>query len=321
MKHSWKAPPKLQALSYRVLPSRRRVIYLLDYLSERALNLAETQEYISRKLLGNEPFLVGRPGGTESEGLYFFLHNRLATRRPRRKPYSAWFRQFSTIQAGVTHHNDIDLDVFSQSYLQSVLDSDLLAYGQFAPGALGVMRTLSDMGRPITQFDSLEPWLAMENNIRPWTLALEGKKVLVIHPFVESIAHQYSNRKRISGVKEFLPNFSLNLIAPPVTHAGEKSDKTWKENLQELIDRVVNEDFDVALIGAGAYGLPIGQAIKDNGRQALHLGGITQLLFGVTGNRWVSHIQLGKYVDDTWIRPSDKERPHGHTSVEGGAYW
>lgn len=321
MKHSWKAPPKLQALSYRVLPSRRRVIHLLDYLGERALNLAETQEYISQKLLSNEPFLVGRPGGTESEGVYFFLHSRLATRRPRRKPYSTWFRKFSTVQAGVTHHSDIDLDDFSGSYVQSILASDVLAYGQFAPGALGIMRTLSDIGRPITHFDSLEPWVCMENNIPPWTLTLEGKKVLVIHPFVQSIARQYGNRQKITGVKEFLPDFSLSLVAPPMTHAGEKSNKGWNEHLQELIGRVVDQDFDVALIGAGAYGLPVGKAIKDSGRQALHLGGITQLLFGVTGNRWASHSQLGKYADDTWTRPSDKERPHGHTSVERGAYW
>ena len=321
MKHSWKAPPKLQALSYRVLPSRRRVIYLLDYLSERALNLAETQEYISRKLLGNEPFLVGRPGGTESEGLYFFAHNRLATRAKNRRPYSPWFRKYSQVYSGITHKSDEDLDYFNQTYLSAVLSSDLLAFGQFAPGALGITRTISDMGAPITHFDSLEPWVCMHKDIRPWTFALEGKKVLVVHPFTESISKQLARKTEITGVKDFLPEFSYKLVAPPVTFAGERSEVRWRDNLASLVNTVANEDFDVALIGAGAYGLPLGSAIRASGRQAIHLGGITQLLFGVSGSRWGEKAGPTGMADSTWIRPSENEKPSGHKLVENGAYW
>ena len=224
MKHSWKAPPQLQALSYRVLPSRRRVIHLLDDLGRRALDLAETQEFVSQKLLSNKPFLLGRPGGTESEGLYFFAHNRLATSAKKRRPYSLWFRKYSQIYSGITHDNDEDLDEFNRMYLSAVLSSDMLAFGQFAPGALGITRTMSDIGAPITHFDSLEPWVCMQNDIQPWTHALEGKKVLVVHPFTESISTQLARKSEITGVKDFLPEFSHQLVAPPVTFAGEKSE-------------------------------------------------------------------------------------------------
>lgn len=304
-----------------MLPSRRRVVHLLDGLKQKSLNLAPTQVYITQKLSSNEPFLLGRPGGTESEGVYFFHRQRLGSRQKTKKPYSAWFRKFSTVYSGITHNNDIDLDRFSSIYLRSVLASDVLAFGQFAPGALGIVRTLSDTGTPITHFDSLEPWVCRENNVDPWTLALGGKKVLVIHPFVKSITRQFDRRAEITGVKDFLPFFNLKTLAPPVTFAGEGSDKSWVDNLNGLIEQVNSEDFDVALIGAGAYGLPIGEAIKHGGRQAIHLGGITQLLFGVSGKRWESHSQLEKYVDDTWIRPYEEEKPAGHISVEAGAYW
>lgn len=321
MKHSWKAPPKLQALSYRVLPSRRRVIHLLDYLGERALNLAETQEYISQKLSSNEPFLVGRPGGTESEGLYFFAHHRLATRAKTRKPYSPWFKKYSQVYSGISHNNDEDLDEFNRIYLSAVLSSDMLAFGQFAPGALGITRTMSDIGAPITHFDSLEPWVCMQNGIQPWTKALEGRKVLVVHPFVESISKQLARREEITGVKDFLPEFSHELVSPPVTFAGEKSEASWSENLAILVDTVANKDFDVALIGAGAYGLPLGEAIRAGGKKAIHLGGITQLLFGIAGGRWGNNAGPTGMADSTWVRPSEGERPSGHKLVEDGAYW
>ena len=45
-------------------------------------------------------------------------------------------------------------------------------------------------------------------------------------------------------------------------------------------------DFEIAIIGAGAYGLPLGAFIKKIGRQAIHLGGATQILFGVRRARW-----------------------------------
>ena len=321
MKHSWKAPPRLQALSYRVLPSRRRVLNLLHYLGEQELDLARTQEHITQKLSTDEPFLLGRPGGTESEGVYFFLHNRLGTRKKHQRPYTAWFRKYSTVQAGITHNSDTDLDFFTTAYLQAILASDMLGYGQFAPGALGIIRTLSDIGRPITHFDSLEPWGCVEKGVQPWTLALEGKRVLVVHPFVESIRKQFDRRAEVSGVRDFLPNFALDIVAPPVTHAGQGSDTVWVDNLNELIEKVKANSFDVALIGAGAYGLPLGEAIKHSGRQAIHLGGITQLLFGISGRCWDSHSQLQKYMDGTWVRPSEQEKPAGHTSVEAGAYW
>lgn len=296
-------------------------MHLLDVLKQKSLGLAHAQDYITQKLSSNEPFLLGRPGGTETEGVYFFLHNRLGSRKPRRKPYTGWFRKFSTIQAGVTHNSDTELDHFTATYLQSMMASDMLAFGQFAPGALGIVRTVSDMGKPITHFDSLEPWKCLDKNIDPWTLALAGKKVLVVHPFVGSITKQFDRREEITGVKDFLPVFDLKTLSPPVTFAGEGSDKAWLDNLNELIELVNAQDFDVALIGAGGYGLPVGEAIKHSGRQAIHLGGITQLLFGVSGKRWESHSQLEKYVDDTWIRPSEEEKPAGHTSVEAGAYW
>ena len=42
-------------------------------------------------------------------------------------------------------------------------------------------------------------------------------------------------------------------------------------------------DFDVALIGCGAYGFPLAAKLKTAGKQAIHLGGVLQALFGIKG--------------------------------------
>lgn len=321
MKHSWTAPPTLQALSYRVLPSRRRVISLLENLHESAQDLEEVQIYIRRQLEIGEPFLLGRPGGTESEGLYFFLHHRLAARKAGRKPYSEWFRKYAKIYSGINHQSDADLDQFNRIYLESILASDMLAFGKFAPGSLGLTRTARDTGSQICHFESLEPWKSLQLGIDPWTLGLADKKVLIVHPFTESIHSQLRRRTKVTGVKDFLPPFSYEVVSPPVTFADGATEKSWVEYHRELVGKVSAKNFDVAIIGAGSYGLPLAAAIKESGRQAIHLGGITQLLFGILGSRWETQAEIRRIVDSTWVRPREEERPNGHQPVEKGAYW
>ena len=321
MKHALRLPPSLQDLSYQVIPARVEVTRLLKRIHSASLGLEEIHKHVRQKLSVGKAFLVGRPGGTESEGVDFFLRHRLGTRKTRRKPYPAWFRKYAKIYSGISHTSDIDLDQFNKIYLQSILESDIIGFGRFAPGALGLVRNACEMGSTVYHFELLEPWRAIHAGIEPWTSGLADKRVLIIHPFVDSIAQQLDRRSEITGVKDFLPDFSHELLSPPVTFAGEPSDKTWVDHLSELVKRVDAKKFDVALIGAGAYGLPIGAAIKASGRQAIHLGGVTQLLFGVAGKRWKEEPTLSGMVDSTWISPSLNERPPGHRLVEAGAYW
>ena len=294
---------------------------LLKLLDDGSGGLAETQNRIRQTLATEDPFLVGRPGGTESEGVYFFLHHRLGTRKTKRRPYPAWFRKYARVYSGISHANDIDLDEFNNIYLQAILQSDMLGFGRFAPGALGLIRNAKNMGSTVYPFEFLEPWRAIQAGSEPWTSGLAGKRVLIVHPFVNSIARQLARKSEITGVKDFLPDFSYELVSPPVTFAGSSTQKVWAEHFRELVETVNVRNFDVAIIGAGAYGLPLGAAIKASGRQSIHLGGVTQLLFGIAGNRWKGESSLAGVIDSSWITPSPEERPSGHDLVEAGAYW
>ena len=88
-----------------------------------------------------------------------------------------------------------------------------------------------------------------------------------------------------------------------------------------MFEQAMKTDFEVAIIGCGAYGFPLAAKIKSSGRSAVHMGGAVQLLFGIKGKRWDTHPVIGKMYNEYWVRPDDSERPKGLEAVEGGCYW
>lgn len=165
------------------------------------------------------------------------------------------------------------------------------------------------------------PWLF--NN--PWTQWLKGKRVLVVHPFVDSIQHQYHyNRTRLFKNPDVLPEFKELLCLKAVqTQAGEKVQfKDWFEALHYMENEIDKFDYDVAIIGCGAYGMSLAAHVKRQGKVALHLAGWTQMLFGVYGERWMSQqMQYRDVINSYWIRPTGNEVISNASKIENGAYW
>ena len=93
--------------------------------------------------------------------------------------------------------------------------------------------------------------------------------------------------------------------------------RDWFHALEELRAEMETGDYDVALVGAGAWSLPLVAHAKRIGKKGMHLGGALQLLFGIKGGRFDS---WGVY-NEHWIRPLDRERPANHREMENGAYW
>ncbi len=164
---------------------------------------------------------------------------------------------------------------------------------------------------------------------KPWTLALEGKKVLVVHPFVETIKSQYERIDKVFPNVTILPKFQLEVMPAVQTAGGGKSQfKDWFEALDYMKSEIDKRDFDVCLLGCGAYGFPLASHIKRMGKQAIHLGGVLQLLFGIKGRRWET-VQMyqnqfpyaATYYNDFWVRPLQSETPQESNKVEGACYW
>lgn len=156
----------------------------------------------------------------------------------------------------------------------------------------------------------------------PWSRALAGKKVLIVHPFAKTIETQYQKREHIWANLDVLPEFELHTIKAVQTIAGEKSKfDTWFDALHHMEQQMDAIDYDIAIIGCGAYGFSLAAHAKRKGKKAVHLGGATQILFGIKGKRWDDMPAVNKFYNEYWVRPLPEETPIRNENVEGGCYW
>lgn len=167
--------------------------------------------------------------------------------------------------------------------------------------------------------EDLEPFFTS----KPWTAALEYKKVLVVHPFAETIEMQFQVREKLFE-NNLLPDFELTTIKAVQSIANEQTQfADWFEALDSMKQQISAKDFDICLLGCGAYGFPLAAFVKSLGKKAIHLGGVTQLLFGIKGKRWEDFVvyPYTNLYNENWVRPGAKERPKNANVVEGACYW
>ncbi len=284
----------------------------------RAVHADEAGSAIARATLAaGGPCLIARIGSGELACVSFYT--RWRSDRVVRLPYPHGLRRVLRVNAGVFPTDDASLDRFSEVFLDAVSHTDVMGVwfnrnehrivGRYCPDA------------QLVGLEGLNCVLRRD----PWSAELAGKVVLVVHPFARTIESQYRTRRTLLFENpRVLPEFELKTLVAVQSSAGnECAYPSWIDALSSMRERIANIDFDVAIIGAGAYGLPLGAAVKDLGRQAVHLGAATQLLFGVRGRRWEveSPDDIALLFNEYWVRPSAEETPEGAGSVEGGCYW
>jgi hypothetical protein len=203
---------------------------------------------------------------------------------------------------------------FYDEMISSCSQVDLL--GSWADGESHFSKLLSKT--QICHLHDLEPYY----HKNPWSHALAGRKVLVIHPFAETIKEQYAKRQHLFVDPEVLPEFELITYPSVQSIAGSSvAHASWHDALEAMTKDTLRYDFDVAILGCGAYGFPLAARLKRAGKQAIHLGGATQILFGIKGKRWDGHPLISKLFNTYWTRPSAVEKPQRADVVEGGCYW
>ena len=218
-----------------------------------------------------------------------------------------------------------EIERFCELMLKSAAQVDILGSWQdneqfinFAP----------DMKR--VKLMLLEPFW----NASPWTKALEGKKVLVVHPFARSIEKQYNEQRNLLfDNPDIIPLFELSTIEAVQSIGGQAPGfNSWFEALAHMQKQIDHINFDICLLGCGAYGFPLAAYVKSKGKKAVHLGGALQLLFGIRGKRWENpdygvkawNIPYGSYLslmNEHWIRPKKNDIPLNANQVEDACYW
>lgn len=171
-----------------------------------------------------------------------------------------------------------------------------------------------------TQLQHLEPYFFE----KPWTNQLEGKTVLVFSPFAESIERNFKNLDKIWNNK-IKPNFKLKAFyypfAIPINSEAKQKYGTSQKIFGEYTDLLRSEIFDVGIFGTGHTSLFFVTECKRLGKAGIHLGGSTQILFGVKGQRWREIQQFQPFFNEYWTDPLEREKPDLRFLVEGGAYW
>ncbi len=277
---------------------------LLDRLStDSAARLIEVS------ISEGKPYLVGRLGSVESRLVAEYLF--------KGSSYSRLTLNQAHRNAGIFPVGKKSLDEAAIRLYSSLGAVDLLGIWD-SPYQFRLVDKLPLTPRTC-DLAALEPWWSVE----PWSRVLSGKRVLVVHPFVETIERQHLRSSHIHpNSPSLLPEFDLICVRPPQTLGHDRDGfRSWNDALSRLVERVSMIPFDVALIGCGAYGLPLGAAIKQMGKPAVHLGGALQLLFGIRGRRWEAMPQYLSLMNDAWVRPSSSETPLLAGAVDGGCYW
>lgn len=260
------------------------------------------------------PYMVGRFGSVELQVTieeYLGIKKKIDSRN-RLLSNNAGF--FPADEENTFHFSEVMLDAMSLSDIQGVW---YLCYEDYA------IKRLLPCSTKILEARYLEPWF---NTKEPWTKSLQGKKVVVVHPFVNTIEMQYEKRKLIFPQNpEFLPEFELKTVRAVQTAAGAVDSRfdTWFDALDYMYAEVMKHDFDVAIIGCGAYGYPLAAMLKRAGKQAIHLGGVVQAMFGIKGKRWLDDPNpiIRNLYNEHWVFPNNDETPVAAKTVEGGCYW
>jgi hypothetical protein len=269
-------------------------------------------DYIKDMILSNKPFLAGRLGSCELNVVVKSIGVRLGINKEVKENA---VKQLCN-NAGFFPNNQQEIMKFGKLMTNSIQEVDLLGVWYNVMEDYIVKNYSNNI--KLSELMALEPYY----HTNPWSKALEGKNVLVIHPFESSIQKQFQRREKLFDDKNVLPKFNLKTLKAIQTIAGQKTEfRDWFEALDYMYNKAINIDFDIAIVGCGAYGFPLSAKLKHAGKQSIHMGGATQILFGIKGNRWDNDPIISKFYNEYWIRPDTSEIPQGAKTVEDACYW
>ena len=286
--------------------------------------------YIADKLMRDEVFMLPRIAGVENE----LAMRSIITLRNMDEQHSEknLFHNLKKIGPTMKRHAGIKFTgidsvyKYAKMYMSAFHKCDKYFWwepwgnvGASIPYSLEFMTT--NFQKP--KFDALA--LDVFNSIarEPWTLALKGKRVLIISPFAESFKEKVEVRTEIYGIDLF-PDCELSFIKPPQTQGDNPSDE-FDVELRRFVDELekIKDTFDVALCSCGGYGNLVCSELFDMGKSAIYIGGVLQMYFGIYGERWLKERPdiMKLYMNRHWSRPKEEEKPSGFEEVEDSCYW
>ena len=95
-----------------------------------------------------------------------------------------------------------------------------------------------------------------------WTRVFAERTVMVIHPFVNTLSCQLQRQGRVHACRHILPMSATFKLVPMTVALGLTPHGSFNETLHATFDQIdAAGAFDIAVIGAGAYSMPIAQYV------------------------------------------------------------
>ena len=272
---------------------------------------AAGQSLLAGAIAAGGPLGIGKIGGLEAEVAGFYLGE-----RQRGTPYPKLLRAQIFLNVGIFPDTDEAIDRFCQALIGAAARMDVM-------GVMGYPGEPQILGKHapnacLISLHALDPWYFPD----PWSRHLAGRRVTVVSPFAETITRQYARRAEIWPGTEVLPEFQLQTVRMPLSPGlSPAAEPDWQARFERIRDAVEAEPYDVLLVGAGGISLLLAAHAKTTGRIGFHMGGPTQILFGVRGRRWDAEPFFQSRINDAWVRPAGDEAPPGVLKIEQGCYW
>jgi len=289
------------------------------YAGRKYIDNVDVHQEIYKLLSGTEPAMIGRFGGNEKAAFFSGISDPYPYHfwKKRKKFQEHWGMFYG---AGFFPKNINLMPDFAQEMIEACKQIDMIAvWKQKYEDFLIEEYCKEDM--------TTCALLTLGTHCNPdnsWTRALKGKKVLVVHPYKETILSQYEKREKLFKNSELLPEMDLMVMKSVQTIAGERDSrfKNWFEALDYMHQETRKYDYEIAVVGCGAYGFPLAARMKKDGKKVIHLGGVTQCMFGIMGNRWKDDRELLDVINpEYWVRPSLDETPKNPDIIEHSCYW
>lgn len=295
------------------------------------MNLEQGAEFLVRKIHAGVPFFVGKIGTSELDVLIFFTQHRQVVKGPQ---YPAFIKTNIARNGGIFPATEAAIDAWALHMLTEVLPAGD-GFALWNPIRLqaeqAILQTFTPKAAQLP-LRSLEPYYVNDLE-KQWTYILPNdRKVAVVSPFFKSIEKQWKHIEAVWGDTPIWGPRPPNIIPVKAGYSPYLSTTTgrwsnaivdggWRAAVTNIVEQVIKTGALFAIVGCGALSLPVCYALKQRNISAIHTGGATQILFGIKGQRWLTHAVISEFFNDAWVFPHPDEVPTGGRDVEGGCYW
>ena len=292
------------------------------------------------------PIMIGKIGANE----LLIIYQSIAIMQNQITDYSPDIKKEGCLTAGIYPPTKEGFLIFTKAYIEAIKSMNIMAswndnilqIEEYVWNNYIVKDKNAPLNAPINEPLGLVELTTLESFYTEptywWQNLYENKTILVITPFTKSIQTQLDLSKRDkvwrgkwSGFWSKNITFKYVKFAHPYYISSNEDKDKYPKTLDLLMKKYETEidnigHFDIALIGTGAYSILLCDYVKRiKKKNAFHLGGGLQMMFGVYGHRWEPSFNnspfLKEYMNDYWIRPLAEEIPPMYQAQENGAYF